>query len=64
MELNSKDELLSVIEDLQSRLAVVEDSSTKKESEEKEEKEEKTSEEPDGKEEVESEDEIEKLLNV
>ena len=62
MELNSKDELLSVIEDLQSRLAVVEDSSTKKEPEE--ETSEETHEEPEEKQEVESEDEIEKLLNV
>ena len=61
MEINSKDELLSVIEDLQSRLAVVEDSSTKKEPEEEtEETHEETHDEP----EVESEDEIEKLLNV
>ena len=61
MEINSKDELLSVIEDLQSRLAVIEDSSTKKEPEEKEEPSEEPTEE---KQEVESEDEIEKLLNV
>lgn len=61
MEINSKDELLSVIEDLQSRLAVVEDSSTKKEPEETSEE---THEEPEEKQEVESEDEIEKLLNV
>ena len=61
MEINSKDELLSVIEDLQSRLAVVEDSSTKKEQEPEEPKQEEPSEE---KQEVESEDEIEKLLNV
>lgn len=62
MEINSKDELLSVIEDLQSRLAVVEDSSSKKEPEPKDE----PTEEPKSEEsaEVESEDEIEKLLNV
>lgn len=62
MEINSKDELLSVIEDLQSRLAVVEDSTTKQETEE--ETSEETHEEPEEKQEVESEDEIEKLLNV
>lgn len=62
MEINSKDELLSVIEDLQSRLAVVEDSTTKQEPED--ETSEETHEEHDDKQEVESEDEIEKLLNV
>jgi hypothetical protein len=63
MEINSKDELLSVIEDLQSRLAVVEDSSSKKEPEQEPEepKQEESSEET---KEVESEDEIEKLLNA
>lgn len=59
MEINSKDDLLKVIEDMQSRLALVEDSTTKKEPEEPEE--------PEGAdtetEEVESVDEIEKLLN-
>ena len=61
MEINTKDELLSVIENLQSRLAVVEDSTTKQEPEETSQE---THEEPEEKQEVESEDEIEKLLNV
>lgn len=61
MEINSKDELLSVIEDLQSRLAVVEDSSSKKEPKPEEPKPEEPSEPTP---EVESEDEIEKLLNA
>lgn len=59
MEINSKDDLLKVIEDMQSRLAVVEDSTTKKDPEEPKD--------PEGTdtetEEVESVDEIEKLLN-
>ena len=57
MEINSKDELLSVIEDLQSRLALVEDNFTKEEP-----KDEPTEEPKDEPAEVESEDEIEKLL--
>jgi hypothetical protein len=61
MEINSKDELLKVIEDMQSRLAVVEDSTTKKEPEDAEgPSDTATSTEE---EEVESVDEIEKLLN-
>lgn len=59
MEINSKDDLLKVIEDMQARLAVVEDSTTKKEPEEPEEPEDTDTE----TEEVESVDEIEKLLN-
>ena len=62
MENNSKDELLSVIEDLQSRLAVVEAALSRQEPED--ETSEETHEEHDDKQEVESEDEIEKLLNV
>lgn len=59
MEINSKDDLLKVIEDMQSRLAVVEDSTTKKEPEDVE-----TPDDTDTEtEEVESVDEIEKLLN-
>jgi hypothetical protein len=59
MEINSKDDMLKVIEDMQSRLAVVEDSTSKKEPEDVE-----TPEDTDtSTEEVESVDEIEKLLN-
>ena len=59
MEINSKDDLLKVIEDMQSRLALVEDSTTKKEPEDEKEPEDTNTE----TEEVESVDEIEKLLN-
>jgi hypothetical protein len=59
MEINSKDDLLKVIEDMQSRLAVVEDSTTKKEPEDAETPEDAST----STEEVESVDEIEKLLN-
>lgn len=59
MEINSKDDLLKVIEDMQSRLALVEDSTTKKEPEDEKEPEDTETE----TEEVESVDEIEKLLN-
>ena len=58
MEISNKEELLSVIDDLQSRLAMVEDSLTKDEPAE-----EPTDEPVDEPAEVESEDEIEKLLN-
>ena len=60
MEINSKDDLLKVIEDMQSRLAVVEDSTTKKDPAD-----EKNPKNPEGNEtgEVESVDGIEKLLN-
>ena len=58
MEISNKEELLSVIDDLQSRLAMVEDSLTKDEPAE-----EPTDEPTDEPVEVESEDEIEKLLN-
>ena len=59
MEINSKDDLLKVIEDMQSRLAVVEDSTTKKEPADEEQPKDTDTE----TEEVESVDEIEKLLN-
>ena len=59
MEINSKDDLLEVIEGMQSRLALVEDSITKKEPEDEKEPEDTDTE----TEEVESVDEIEKLLN-
>lgn len=58
MEINTKDELLTVIDDLQSRLALVEDKYTKEEP--KDEPAEQTASEESA--EVESEDEIEKLL--
>ena len=60
MELNSKDDLLSTLDEILNRLSIVEQSSHEKpeEPEEPEETEE-TKEEP----EVETEDEIEKLLN-
>ena len=57
MEINTKDELLSVIDDLQSRLALVEDNFTKEEP-----KDEPSEEPKDEPADVESEDEIEKLL--
>lgn len=57
MEINTKDELLSVIDDLQSRLALVEDNYTKEEP-----KDEPSEEPKDEPADVESEDEIEKLL--
>lgn len=61
MEINSKDDLLKVIEDMQARLAVVEDSTTKKDpADEEKPKDTDTDTET---EEVESVDEIEKLLN-
>ena len=58
MDINKKDELLSIIQDLQSRLAVVEDAVKKPQQESEDEDKPK---EPET--EVESEDEIEKLLN-
>lgn len=59
MELNSKDELLSTLDEILSRLSVVEQSNTQET--EKEETEEPKTEESET--EVESVDEIEKLLN-
>ena len=58
MELNSKDDLLSTLEEIMSRLSIVEQS-THEEPETEETEAEETKEEP----EVESVDEIEKLLN-
>ena len=58
MELNSKDDLLSTLEEIMSRLSIVEQS-THEEPETEETESEETKEEP----EVESVDEIEKLLN-
>ena len=58
MELNSKDDLLSTLEEIMSRLSIVEQSTH-----EEPESEEPKSEEPKEETEVESVDEIEKLLN-
>lgn len=58
MELNSKDELLSTLDEILSRLSVIEQSTTQ-ETESEEAESEETEKEP----EVESVDEIEKLLN-
>ena len=61
MELNSKDELLSTLDEILNRLSVVEQSTTEKPDEtEKPNEPEETKEEA----EVETEDEIEKLLNA
>ena len=61
MELNSKDELLSTLDEILNRLSIVEQSSHEKSDEtEKPEETEETKEEA----EVETEDEIEKLLNA
>lgn len=61
MELNSKDDLLSTLDEILNRLSIVEQSSHEKTDEtEKHDEPEETKEEP----EVETEDEIEKLLNA
>ena len=60
MELNSKDDLLSTLDEILNRLSVVEQSSHEKPEEPEEPEKEETKEEP----EVETEDEIEKLLNA
>lgn len=60
MELNSKDDLLSTLDEILNRLSIVEQSSHEKTEEPKESEKEETEEEP----EVETEDEIEKLLNA
>lgn len=60
MEINSKDELKSALDEIMARLSVIEQSSTEK----KEDKQQKEEDKPkDIKNEVESVDEIEKLLN-
>lgn len=59
MELNSKEELLSTLDEILSRLSVIEQS-TSQETENEETENEETEKEP----EVESVDEIEKLLNT
>lgn len=60
MELNSKDDLLSTLDEILNRLSIVEQSSHEKPEEPEEPEKEETKEEP----EVETEDEIEKLLNA
>lgn len=63
MEINNKEELLKAIEDLQSRLAIVENDLSKDEPADEDEPAEETEAKVDDAEaEVESEDEIEKLL--
>lgn len=65
MSLNTREELEQLLEDIQSRLSVVETAQTKPQSEPKgEEPKDEPSEEPKKEPEVESEDEIEKLLNA
>ena len=65
MSLNTREELEQMLEDIQSRLSVVETAQTKPQDEPKgEEPKGESSEEPTKETEVESEDEIEKLLNA
>ena len=65
MSLNTREELEQLLEDIQSRLSVVETAQTKPQDEPKgEEPKDESSEEPTKEPEVESEDEIEKLLNA
>ena len=59
MEINSKDELLSTLDEILSRLSVIEQSTTQETETDETEETEETKDEP----EVESVDEIEKLLN-
>ena len=59
MEINSKDELSSALDEIMSRLSVIEQSSTEKKDDDKPKEDEPKDEET----EVESVDEIEKLLN-
>ena len=59
MEINSKDELSSTLDEIMARLSMIEQSSTEKKDDEQPKEEEKPKEES----EVESVDEIEKLLN-
>ena len=59
MEINSKDELKSALDEIMARLSVIEQSSTEKQDEEKPKKDKPKDEKSD----VESVDEIEKLLN-
>ena len=65
MSLNTREELEQLLDDIQSRLSVVETAQTKPQDEPKgEEPKDSPSEEPAKETEVESEDEIEKLLNA
>lgn len=59
MEINTKDELTTALDEIMSRLSVIEQSATDKKEDDEKQKEEKPKEES----EVESVDEIEKLLN-
>ena len=60
MEINSKDELTSALDEIMARLSMIEQSSTEKKDDDKPKEEEKPKEKES---EVESVDEIEKLLN-
>ena len=62
MSLNSREELEQLLEDIQSRLSVIETAQTTKQDDEKPKDDDQSSDETSS-EEVESEDEIEKLLN-
>ena len=65
MSLNTREELEQLLDDIQSRLSVVETAQTKPQDEPKgEEPKDESSKEPTKETEVESEDEIEKLLNA
>ena len=60
MEINSKDELTSALDEIMARLSMIEQSSTEKKDDEQSKEEDKPKDETSG---VESVDEIEKLLN-
>ena len=64
MTLNTREELEQLLEDIQSRLSVVETAQTKPEDKSEDKTEDKTQDETKNESEVESEDEIEKLLNA
>ena len=64
MALNTREELEQLLEDIQSRLSVVETAQTKPEDKSEDKTEDEKQEETEKESEVESEDEIEKLLNA
>ena len=64
MTLNTREELEQLLEDIQSRLSVVETAQTKPEDKSEDKTEDEKQEETKKESEVESEDEIEKLLNA
>ena len=64
MTLNTREELEQLLEDIQSRLSVVETAQTKSEDKSEDKTEDEKQEETKKESEVESEDEIEKLLNA